>query len=137
MFCLRTSCAQRVATLILIASLVSSSGGYMLCVKAEGGAAVGLGNFLIGCMDQSECSESGQIESCLESATCVDYLISGSVTIRPDRAEAENAPPPVLVTFLPTWSVAHSPASWESPLSRSEPPDQQTTASIRSTILIV
>jgi len=134
---LRTSCAQRVATLILIASLVSSSGGYMLCVKAEGGAAVGLGNFLIGCMDQCEFSGSGQTDSCLESATCVDYLISGLVTVRSDCAETKNVPPPVLVTFVTSWTAVFSPALWERSLSRSEPPDRETTASIRSTILII
>jgi hypothetical protein len=131
--------ARRFVSLLVVVSLFFSSGGYIICVRADGSAALEVGNRLIGCADRCglEDLSENQLTSG-ESSKCVDLLIPALPTIRSDQAEANGVLAAPQEAFgLP--SVATVNHSWVCTrrLARPRPPNSQELATIRSTILLI
>ncbi len=137
MVCLRTSCSRRVATLLLLTSLIISSTGYMVCVRADGRAAVEFANLLLDCVDQCHLPESDDGQLAFDDTSCVDYLILGLLTIRQDRIDTNIVPSPQLIAFGPHGTEACHSMLWPGTSSQSDPPNLQVTGAIRLTVLLI
>jgi len=123
----------------LVAALLISGGGHVLCVTADGIAALESGSLLTGCATE-RCGEDESPDpvSMVSGSDCVDLLMAGLLPVRPDRGDRDFVvAAPQLLSELPHLSESGGPSCRLLGFVPTEPPDTQQVAVIRSTILLV
>lgn len=123
----------------LVAALLVSTSGHVLCVTADGAATLEPGSLLTGCATE-RCGEDDSPDPIrmTSGSDCVDLFVSMLLTVRPDRGDRDFvATAPQLVMELPHLLGPSDPLSRQRGFVPTHPPDTQQIAVIRSTILLI